>query len=51
MENDMSNQTKNNSLNYLIDSTVTTVNTTDYLPNHLKMKMIEHLFKVLYIKC
>ena len=34
----MSNQTKNNNLNYLIDP-------RDYLSYHLKMKMIELLFQ------
>ena len=42
----MSNQTKNNNLNYLIDPTF--IKTTDYLYYHLKIKVIEHLFKVLY---
>ena len=37
----MSNQTKNNNLNYLIGPTVTNVN----LPYYLKMKMIELLFQ------
>ena len=44
----MSNQTKNNNLNYLIDPTFTNV---DYLSYHLKMKMIELLFQnIMYQK-
>ena len=45
---EMSNQTKNNNLNYLIDPTFTNVNRISY---HLKMKMIEVLFQnIMYQK-
>ena len=40
---EMSSQTKNNNLNYLIDPTFTKV--IYYLSYHLKMKMIELLFQ------
>ena len=38
----MTNQTQNNNLDYLINSTFTKVNRLSY---HLKMKTIEHLFQ------
>ena len=37
---EMSNQTRNNNLNYLIDSTFN--KSIDYLRYHLKMKIMEH---------
>ena len=39
----MTNQTKNNYFNYLIDTTL--LKLIDYLFYHLKMKKIEHLFQ------
>ena len=38
----MTNETKTNNLNYLIDPTFKKL--TDYLSYHLKMKKTEHLF-------
>ena len=43
---EMTNQTKTNNLNYLIDTTFNKVNR--YLSYHLKMKMAELFIKVLY---
>ena len=40
---EMINQTKTNYLNYLVGPKFNKV--IDYLPYHLKMKMIEHLFQ------
>ena len=46
---EMSNQTKNNNLNYLIDPAFTNVNRI--LSYHLKMKMIEFLIQnIMYQK-
>ena len=39
----MTNETKTNNLNYLIDPTFNKL--TDYLSYHLKMRKTEHLFQ------